>query len=157
MMTLYQVAKTLHIIGFAAALGITFTMYLAYSQFWKLYASNAAHALAAFRTFKSLQVVGMISLLLVIIAGVTMLAIMDWTFVQQLWFQIKLGLIGLILVNGFTLGRTSTIKLHAFIDEGNTSSDPAKAKALKKQLNTFQLLQIIIYVCIIALSVFRIS
>ena len=157
--TLYQIAKTFHLAGFIIAVGVTLTTFLAYNQFWKLYAVNHGQGLAAFKTFKLIQTVGMVGLMIVLVAGISMLAISNWTFIHSLWFQLKLGLIGLIFLNGFTLGRTSTLQLNAFLtkDSHIAHQENQEAKRLKNRLRTFQMIQICIYSIIILLSVFRIS
>lgn len=156
---LYQIAKTFHVAGFITAAGVTLCTFVAYNQFWKLYAVNKVQGLAAFKAFQLIQTIGMIGLILVLIAGISMLAIMDWTFTQALWFQLKLGLIGLIFLNGFTLGRTSTLQLQAFLakETATTEETSQNANRLKNRLRTFQIIQLCLYAVIILLSVFRIA
>lgn len=156
--TLYLIAKILHIMGFVTAVGITLATLFTYNQFWKLYAIDREKGLAAFKSFTYLQRVGMIGLIVVLFAGLTMLYLGNWTFLSLLWFQIKLGLIILIFVNGFTLGRTSTLGLHSFISKGASGSiSSLETQAIQTRLKTFQLLQLTIYAVIIVLSVFRVA
>jgi hypothetical protein len=154
MHTFYLTAKTFHIIGFIAAIGVTLATFFAYRQFWKLYAHNAEQGLAAFKTFKQLQIIGMLGLMIVLIAGIFMLVVADWAFIQFFWFKVKLILIGLLFVNGFTFGRTSTLELEAFL---TNPLRPSEAKKLQNKLRTFQVIQLSIYLVIILLSVFRIE
>lgn len=153
MIMIYNAVKMLHIIGFATAFGITLATFFAYNRFWRLYEISREQGLAAFKALTFLQRVGASGLMLVLLAGITMLALSKWSFTSLLWFQIKLGLIALIFVNGFTLGRTSTIKLDHFINQGVHGGDDA----LKLQVNLrrFLLIQILLYIAIIFLSVFR--
>jgi hypothetical protein len=117
MQTLYHITKIFHIVGFTTAIGITLATFVAYKQFWNLYAISREQGLASFRAFKALQIVGMIGFMVVLVAGIGMLVIMKWTFISFLWFQIKLGLILLLFVNGVTLGRTSSMKLDSFLEQ----------------------------------------
>ena len=153
---IFKIALFLHFIGFIAAMGITFVTFLAYKQFWKLYKKDKEQGLAAFRAFKSLQLVGLVGLALVLIAGITMLGLLNWALLPLHWFQIKLGLVLLIFVNGFTLGRVTTLKLQALIaqDEGSINS-VADIDKLRNQLQTFLIIQLLIFVLIIFLSVFQ--
>ena len=150
---IYTAVKMLHIIGFATAFGISLATFFAYNRFWQLYEINREQGLSAFKAFTFLQRVGMSGLMLVLLAGISMLALSNWSFVSQLWFQIKLGLIALIFVNGFTLGRTSTIKLDHFINQGIYEGHDALK--LQANLRRFLLIQILLYVTIIFLSVYR--
>jgi hypothetical protein len=156
MTTLYQIAKILHIYGFITAIGVSAATYFAYNRFWKLYGTNKEQGIAAFKAFTYLQTIGLLGLVFVLLAGFTMLFLIDWAFVSVLWFQIKLGLVVLIFVNGFTLGRTSTLRLQAFISGSTTDARSTVVKdKLKIRLQTFLLLQLLIYATIIVLSVFR--
>ena len=152
---IYQIFKTLHIIGFITAIGISLSTLLAYNQFWKLYIINRESGLSAFRSFKLLQIAGMIGLALVLVAGICMLAVSDWAFMKVMWFHIKLGLIVLLLINGFTLGRISTLQLQSFLSGGFITPGNSEVQRLRSSLNTFQIIQLCIYILIIILSVFR--
>jgi hypothetical protein len=153
---IFKIAMFLHFIGFIGAIGITLVTFLAYKQFWKLYKKDKEQGLAAFRAFKSLQVVGLIGLALILAAGITMLGILNWNLVHLVWFQIKLGLVLLIFVNGFTLGRVTTLKLQDLIAQNEVSIDSmSDIDKLRKQLQSFQVIQLLIFVLIIFLSVFQ--
>lgn len=150
---LYNIVKTLHIVGFATAFGISLATLFAYSRFWKLYGINREQGIAAFKAFAFLQRIGMIGLMLVLLAGLSMLALRNWVFVSLLWFQIKLAFIALIFINGFTQGRTSTMKLDEFVTENKKQE--LQPEVLQKKLRTFLSIQLIFYITIIAMSVFR--
>ena len=152
---LYQVALVIHIIGFIVTIGITLASFQAYQQFWKLYAFNKEQGLAAFRSFKSMQVIGLFGLLALIISGVAMLALVHWTFLSLLWFQVKLGLVVLIFVNGFTLGRGSTMQLQAFLKQEQSDKSIIEVNKIRSRLQNFQLIQLAIFLGIIILTVFR--
>jgi hypothetical protein len=156
MQTLYHIVKILHVMGFVTAIGTVLATFVTYTQFWKLYAINQEQGLAAFRSFKVLQRVGMIGFLVLLVAGLSMLAIMKWSFLSLFWFQIKLVLIVLIFANGFVLGRTSALKFEAFISKEQPSSNAIiSVTELQSRLRTFLLVQLAIYACIIMVSVFR--
>lgn len=150
---MYQFFKLIHIFGFILGIGVTVSAFLAFTQFWKLYHSNQSQGRAAFRAFAALQKFGMLGLLLVLVGGISMLAIADWSYMNLLWFQIKLGLVVLMLVNGFTFGRVSTLQLQAFLKEEKPTTEAAQE--IQSKLRTFQILQLCIFAGIILLSVFR--
>jgi hypothetical protein len=158
MMTAYQVVKTLHVIGFIIAIGITLATYFSYNKFWRLYDTDRDKGLAAFKIVASVQRVGLIGLLIVLLAGFTMLFLVHWTYLSFLWFQIKLGLIVLLFVNGFTLGRISALRLNSLIEHENSNTiSKTETDHLRIRFRTFQLLQLLIYALIIIMSVFRFS
>ena len=151
--TLYLAAKTVHIAAFVLAIGIVACTYMSYSYFWELYGRNKEQGISAFRAYNRLQLTGMISLGVVLLAGIAMLVLMDWRLMQHLWFQVKLALVALIFINGFTLGRTSTIRLRRFLEDDN--HDSTESGIIKRKLRFFQLLQLALYFAIIVVSVFR--
>ena len=158
MNTLYLLATTLHIVGFIVAVGVIFCTHVAYIEMWKIFSRSREEGISAFRSYERLQRAGMLGLLVTIVAGIAMLALRDWSLLHSFWFQLKLALIGLIFLNGFTLGRNSTIDLRAFLATGGAGGHTTEeTESLKKRVRFFQLVQISFYVLIIILSVFRIN
>jgi uncharacterized membrane protein len=153
MHTIYLLAKVLHIAGFIVAAGVSLCTLIANNQFWKLYAKNNEQGLAAFRAFKVLQVVEGLGFLSILIGGITMGGLASWAFAYQFWFKVKLGIIVLLLVNGFTLGRISTQQLGALL--AKNSSETTDEVRVKNSLRMFQIVQLILFAVIILLSVFR--
>ena len=146
----------MHICGFIAAIGVSLATIAAYNQFWKLYATNHEQGIAAFRAFNKLLIAGMIGMIVILAAGITMLAIEHWTFASMLWMQIKLVLVVLIFVNGLTLGRTASLNLRKWIEQDDRSEkNEWDVTQLRRRLNIFFILQLGIYASIIFLSVFR--
>jgi hypothetical protein len=150
---LYQIFKFIHISGFILGIGVILSTTIAFTHFWNLYYVNKDQGIASFKAFSNVQKFGMIGLLLVLVGGITMLGIAKWSYVDLRWFQIKLVLVVLMLVNGFTLGRTSTLQLQEFLK--NASTDVEVARALQSKIRLFQIIQISIFATIILVSVFR--
>lgn len=153
--TLYLVLKTLHILAFIVGIGITVANLIAYNQFWKLYQLDFEKGIASFAIIKGFFVAGAASMLILILAGLGMLAIAEWSYVQLLWFQVKLGMIVLIFVNGFTQGRSSAMKVQALIERKGAGGDPVEISSLQAQTRRFISLQLLIFFTIVVLSVFR--
>ena len=157
MNTLYLLAKTIHIVGFIMAVGVIYCTHVAYIEMWKIYSRSPNEGISAFRSYERLQRAGMWGLLITIVAGIAMLALGDWRLLSSFWFQLKLALIGLIFLNGFTLGRNSTRELRAFLAPGGTGGlTLAEIEKLKNRVRFFQMVQISLYLLIIILSIFRI-
>ena len=150
---LYQLFKFIHVAGFIIGVGVVLSTTFAFKHFWALYGSNKAQGLASFKAFGNIQKFGMMGLLLVLIGGFGMLIIAEWSLWDSLWFKIKMGLVVAMLVNGFTLGRTSTLQLQDFVRR--ESADIEQARRLQARIRTFQRVQIGIFGAIILLSVFR--
>jgi hypothetical protein len=154
--TILQIALVLHLIALAVAIGITLANAIANRQFWKLYDRNRPLGLAAFRATTKFRIFGMIGLAVLIVTGVIMLWIYQWTFVELLWFKIKMVVVVLLFVNGFTLGRTTAQKLERILNVEDKSGDPhPETTRLRRNLETFQFIQLALFVVIIVLAVFR--
>jgi hypothetical protein len=154
--TIQHITLVIHIIAISMVMGITIANFIAFKQFWKLYAVHHDRGLSAFRAISNFQSVGIIGLLLLILSGTTMLYLFEWTLLSLLWFKIKLSVIVLIFINGFTLGRTQTLKLQAFLAEEKKSSESQHdLESLKRKLQIFHLTQLSLFVLIIIVSVFR--
>lgn len=154
--SLYLVAKTAHIGAFILAIGIVACTFIAYRHFWVLFSEDPEKGVSVFRSFNRIQTSGMVSLAVVLLAGVAMLLLMDWRLLELRWFQIKLGLVALIFLNGFTLGRSSTLQLTEFLASAG-DFDRAELNRLRQKLRLFQIIQLLIYGAIIVVSVFRVD
>jgi hypothetical protein len=150
-----QLLKFLHLIALVIAIGITLSNTIAHIEFWKLYDADKEKGLAAFQATKKFRVFGIFGLMLLIISGVLMLWLYQWTFIQLVWFQIKLFLVILLFVNGFTLGRTTSEKLDVIIKTEAKTNRATEIKKLKKRMQLFQFCQLIVYLLIIAVVVLR--
>ena len=156
--TILHTNLVVHIVGISMVLGITIANYVAFKQFWKLYDTNKGQGLSAFQAISKFQIVGITGLLLLILSGIIMLYLFQWTFYELLWFKIKLCLVLLIFINGFTMGRIQTLKLIAFLSEARASSEsPEDIALLKRNLRVFHLTQLMLFFLIIVVSVFRFS
>jgi uncharacterized membrane protein YbjE (DUF340 family) len=154
--TILNIALTVHLISLTLAVGITVANAVAFPQFWKLYDKNKEQGLSAFEGIAKFQLVGIIGLLLLILSGITMLWVFHWTLGEQLWFRIKMILVLLLFVNGFTLGRTTTLKLRKLLKRKKDDNDAKpQTNRLRKNLQIFNLTQLSIFIVIIILAVFR--
>ncbi|HEX8038541.1 MAG TPA: hypothetical protein VF490_05300, partial [Chryseosolibacter sp.] len=95
-------------------------------------------------------------LLLVLAAGIAMLMLADYSFAAQLWFQIKLVVILLLLVNGFTSGRSAAVRLQSLLSGSNSYPDQ-EVVVLRNSMKRFQTAQLILFAIVVVLSVFRFS
>jgi uncharacterized membrane protein YbjE (DUF340 family) len=154
--TILQISLVLHLIALAMAVGITIANAVAFKQFWKLYDANKEHGLAAFRAITKFQLFGIVGLSLLILSGITMLWLSQWTFVELLSFKIKMSLVVLLFVNGFTLGRTTTLKLQKLLSEEKQPDElQTETTRLRRNLQIFHLTQLSIFTMIIIFAVFR--
>lgn len=146
----------IHLIALTMAVGITIASAVASRQFWKLYDSDRLQGLSAFRGIKKFQLFGMVGLLLLILSGITMLSLYDWAYGEQLWFRIKMSCILLILVNGFTFGRMTTVRMGKLLArDGHANGAEVGVLRLKRNQSIFLATQLSLFFVIIVMSSFR--
>lgn len=144
-----------HLVALTMAVGVAIANAVVSSQWWKLYDGNREHALTAFEATKKLQTIGLIGLVLLIISGFTLLGLYRGGYGGQLWLQIKMAVVLLILLNRFTLGRSTNSKLERMIRGEQPSSDLSYNLRLKRNSKIFHLTQLSLFVIIIVLAAFK--
>jgi uncharacterized membrane protein SirB2 len=162
---MYQIALITHIVGITVMAGTTLVEYLLTRYFWKQYASDRSRAITTKEDGFNFHLIVNIGIILLILSGVTMLVITQGVFAKQLWFQIKIGLIVIIAINGSAFGRKQDAKLKRFIaleklnflqndprGQENRKNDLMKVKS---RLDIFYVSQLIMFLTIFTLSVFK--
>jgi hypothetical protein len=112
---MYQIALITHIVGITLMAGTTVVEYLLTKHFWKLYASDRSGAITTNEDGFDFHLIVNIGIILLILSGVTMLVIAHGVFAKQIWFQIKIGLIIIIAINGSVVGRRQDVKFKRLI------------------------------------------
>jgi hypothetical protein len=146
---------TLHILAFIAAMGTTLLRAFSFHQLWKLYAIGDSQSMAAFQWFLKTSTVGMIGLFVAILAGLSMEFTVSFAHAQFTWFRIKMFLVVLLFINGFTQGRISTLRLQKLFAEKSAEPPPIKVTKLKRACDLFIYSQLTIFLLIIIMVAFR--
>jgi len=155
MFTIVQISLVLHITGIIILAGLTIASYALSFQSWKLIGTDRAKAiLMNSATMIFGRIIG-IGGLLTIVTGFIMVSILREGVTAQVWFRIKMLLVILIVLNGAIYARRQNTKLTRLLSSDHT--DNRKLESLKRNLNTSFLLQLILFLIIFVLSVFRFS
>jgi hypothetical protein len=154
--TILHVTLALHLIALTIAMGITIATAIAFKQFWRLYDKDKERGLSAFRAITKFRVFGITGLMVLILTGLIMLWLFNWTLAGLLWFKIKMFIVVLLFVNGFTSGRTTSQKLEALLKQeaGSADFEPDTIR-IRRHLMIFHLTQLTLFALIIILAVFR--
>jgi len=165
MQTLYQIALITHIAGITLMAGTTLVEYLFMKHFWKLYASDRSRAITSNENGFNFHLVVNIGIILLILSGVSMLLIFHGVFAKQIWFQIKIGLIIIIAVNGSVVGRKQDMKLNGLmsLEKLNFHQNHSPEQEIRKEelmkvknrLDFFYFSQLLMFLIIYTLSVFK--
>lgn len=156
MQTFYHLVLVLHIIGLTMMAGATLTDYVVFRQFWKYFSIDRQKALTIREAISKISVVIRIGAALLILSGITMMALTKGVFGEQIWFRIKFALVLVVIANGLLVGRRQGIRLSSLLSAGTAGSDAVvKLAGIKNNLNLFHLLQLACFTTIFVLSVFR--
>ena len=145
--------------------GTTLVEYLLTKRFFKLYASDRSKAITSNEDGFNFHLLINIGIILLIVSGVTMLVIFQGVFAKQIWFQIKIGLIIIIALNGSVVGRRQDRKLKRLMSlerlnirqDGPLEQEKRKENFMRVEhrLNLFYISQLLMFLTIFTLSIFK--
>lgn len=155
---LLKASLLLHIIGIVIMAGTTFADYFTFRQFLRYLRQDAQKAIAINVATAKFSLLMGLGLALLILSGVMMVNVYGSAFAEQTWFRIKMGMVLLILLNGILIARPSMSKLRKLLptaaDNGEVSG---KIQVLKKRISAFHITQLLLFIIVFTLSVFRFS
>lgn len=143
----------LHLTALVLMAGTTLVDYLAYSSFWK-FANQGNRPDALLNMMARLPRVAGIGAAVLITSGIGMMAVTHGVFGEQLWFRIKFALVVLVILNSLLIGRRQSLKLRKLLEAGGLVFT-AEVARIKSNIKTFHLLQLLLFLLIIFLSVFK--
>jgi hypothetical protein len=154
--TIYQAAVVLHIIGISMMAGATVVDYLGFRKFWAALKGDRTRATIYLEAGTICQRVMEIGMLMIIISGITMMAIMHGIWGEQTWFRVKFGLLILIILNGLGIRRilASRITRQIHVISHEVELTPTFSK-LHTHLSLIHGLQFILFVMVFVLSIFK--
>lgn len=153
---IYRLALITHLAGLTMVAGTTLLDYIVTRQFWKQFSNNQSEGTAVLKSISRFPIVFGIGFLFLIISGVYMMYITNGAYGEQVWFRVKFGLILLIILNGVAFGRRQGLKLRKILSSETPEGgiEPTLLK-VKGNLNWFHFSQLVFFLCILTLSVFK--
>jgi len=151
---IYDTAKTLHIVGLTVAAGMSILDLILYQYFWGLYPQRAQEGVVIERLAGRLQRVTAIGMMLIVISGITMMFYLHSVWGQQLWFRIKMIVLLLIIVNGLSFRRILGARIHKRVTQ-EPDGLWTQQGSLQPGLTSVQIIQLMFFIVIFILSVFR--
>lgn len=151
---LYPSFLILHLTGLTIMAGTTLIDLIGYRTYWKFYDNNKEKAEGMLQFLAKLARPVGIGAALLILTGFGMMVLTHGVFGEQTWFRIKFGLVILLIANNLLIGR----RLGAALRKAITANEvqlPLVVAKIKKNLNLFHFTQLLIFLTIIFLSVFK--
>jgi hypothetical protein len=157
--TVYDTALVTHIVGITMLAGTTFIDFVTFRHFWKIFPDDKTKGFVIGDILYRLQRFMGIGMLLILASGILMMAYMHQVWGEQTWFRIKMGVLLLVIINGLAFRRTLGTKLKRLMTEiasGNTTGNVgARLSMLKGRITIVHILQILFFITIFTLSVFK--
>ncbi|HTD41094.1 MAG TPA: hypothetical protein VK671_10775 [Mucilaginibacter sp.] len=155
-MILLNIFLIIHLTGLALMAGTTVVDTVAFRFFSKSLEKERERSLNLLELMGKLEALLGIGAALLIISGTGMMIITHGAFAHQIWFKIKLTLILTLILNGFIVGGRQKSKLDASIHKNSPDFD-IQTKQAVRNIKTFYLVQLGLFLTIILLSVFKFS
>jgi uncharacterized membrane protein len=144
-----------HIIGMTIVGGSTLVAFVVQNQFWKQYKQDTGKGIAVMVAAAKVPRITMIGLSLLILSGMSMMAITHGAFGAQLWFKVKMIVLLIIIINALIL-RNNGVMLKRLITEGTNGKEMnPELTSAKWRIRIFYLIQLSLIVTIFVLSVFK--
>lgn len=155
--TLYQIALVTHVVGITIMAGTTFIDFITFRAFWNAFRIDLTKGLVLENYLYKLQRFLGIGMLLILLSGVLMMVQMHEVWGAQIWFRIKMGVLLLIIINGLGLRRVLGSQLKKVLNGRNIGGEPItkKRQALKRNFMSVQLIQMLLFIIIYVLSIFK--
>lgn len=155
-LTFLNIALVFHLMGLVMIAGSTLLDFVTTGRFWKRYSINKQEALLTRELALAFPAVARIGIALLILSGIAMMTIMHGAYGAQTWMRIKIVLVVLIIINVLVVGRRNGLKLFKLLNEERNGADrTADLQKVKGRIRLFHLSQLIIFVIIFTLSVFK--
>jgi hypothetical protein len=149
---LYNISLVLHITGLTLMAGTTVADSILYRQFWKQYNSNPIQSTGTLQASGKLAVLFGLGFLLLLASGITIMALTHGLYGEQLWFRVKMVLVVAILVNGLAVGRRTGLAIRKAVIQ---ASGNVTLSALRRRLALFHFLQLVLFIAIYIMGVFK--
>jgi len=152
----YNIALVLHIVGITIMAGTTFIDFMTFKTFWNVFKVDRAKSIVLENYLYKLQRFMGLGMLVILVSGFTMMIKLHEVWGAQTWFRIKMGILLLIIINGLALRRSLGRKIKkALTQDLPTSSDAKRFAGIKRNLTTVQVIQMLLFIIIYSLSVFK--
>lgn len=150
----YDAAKTLHIVGITVAAGMSLMDFILFRYFWNSAPRQPQESILIEKIIGRLQRVMSIGMLLTIAAGVTMMVYLHAVWGQQLWLRIKMGILLLLIINALSFRRILGKRIHARVTQAQ-NMQALQSRSLRSGMTAVQITQLVLFLVIFVLSVFR--
>lgn len=154
--SIYHLSLVTHITGLTLMAGTTVVQFIIFQKFRKLVTADHSKGIIVLESISRLPMLLGLGIILLIVSGVSMMAITHGAFGEQIWFRIKFGLVIIIIINGLAIGRRQQIKLRKLLDEKISGNGiEVRLAKMEKNIGYFHFIQLGLFLTVFVLSVFK--
>src|SRR5688572_1554381 len=128
---LLKVSLAFHLAGIAMTAGSALMTYTVYRKFWKEYVVDSVKAKCVLSAASRFTTIGGIGMLILILSGMGMMIATHGGYMNLFWFQAKLVVIALLVLNGILVMQRLRTRLNKLMQDGTENSSIDKMPALK--------------------------
>ncbi|MBS1600648.1 MAG: DUF2269 family protein [Bacteroidetes bacterium] len=150
----FQLGLFFHIMGVIALSGSTISNMVVQNIFWKNVDEPAEFRKKFIPMMVALPIVIVVSMILQLLSGLIMLSTVQWAFVNQRWFIIKIILYVIGFLNGIFIAKPTNKKIVQEVSSSNT--DKKLLAALKKKMTLFHFVQYTLLILLIVMAIFKV-
>ena len=152
---LFQLGLFFHIIGVISLSGGTVGNMIVQSIFWKNINESAETRRKLIPFMIALPLVIIFSMIFQLASGLLMLSAVEWAFIGQRWFTIKIILYVVGFMNGILVAKPTNKKIVQ--QAASPSPDRKLLAALKKKMDLFHIVQYTLLILLIVMAIFKIK
>lgn len=155
--TLLNSGLVVHLVGITTMVGATLSNFIAYRQLWKFLPNEKANASLVIKATSQFPLLQLIGGGMILTGGITMMIALHGILMAQLWFKVKMGFLALIILNAIVNARPAGKKLRRVLagDVQAGISEHAAVRSIKSRIFMFYTLQLLLFLGIFILSIFR--
>lgn len=152
---LYNIALVTHVVGITLAAGATVFDFVITSVNWQNHSRSILDSFVSETILnKVLRLLG-VGMLLIILSGIGMMIFLHGVWGQQTWFRIKMIILILIIVNAVVFRRLLAIRFQKLLSAETGDVASLQLLDVRRNIRIVQVVQMILFVTIFALSVFK--
>lgn len=152
---LYNSFLVLHVIGITVMAGTSFIDYLTFRSLKKALEIDTGTSRVIADNLDKLQRYLGIGMLLILVSGIGMMVKLHEAWGAQIWFKIKMGILLIIIINGLGLRRMLGAKLKRALAAPLPAGSKSGIEAVSSGFMVVQTLQLLLFIVIYTLSIFK--
>ena len=156
LMTLRQWMLVMHLSGLVCMAGTTVTEYVLFCSFKRLYKKKGEASQEILQLMSGLGIILLAGGVLLVLSGIGLVSITKGFYLHQLWLRLKLLLILLLPLNGMLVGSPQINKLKKLLSGPEIENHLFTAEPAMTKLTIFYTVQILMFLAIMILAVFKV-